>query len=233
MSYGVRPPEAAQRAELEDLTRRLLEVAEAGRPAPWLEIFSAVLLSLATVGSAWSAYEATRWSGEQSILQAEATALRIQSSAALGKAAAETQVDVAMFLQWADALSREDQRQADFLRERFRPEMRPALEAWLATRPLQNPDAPPSPFMMKEYVVASRLDADRLLRQADERTAKARTANQINDNYILLTVGFASVLFLGGVGPKFGKATLRTGVTTLGAVIFVVVTVILATFPIH
>ena len=41
-----------------------------------VEVVAAVLLSLATVLSAWGAYQATRWSGEQANNYAEAAALR-------------------------------------------------------------------------------------------------------------------------------------------------------------
>ena len=52
--------------------------------------------------------------------------------------------------------ARQDQPRADFYAERFRGEFKPAFDAWLATKPLANPDAPPSPFEMAEYRVALR-----------------------------------------------------------------------------
>jgi hypothetical protein len=49
---------------------------------------------------------------------------------------------VATFTQWVDAYARNETQLADFYRQRFRPEFKPAVEAWIATRPLQNPQAP-------------------------------------------------------------------------------------------
>lgn len=46
------------------------------------EIAAAILLSIATVLTAWCAYQATRWSGVQSIRYAEASAARVESTRA-------------------------------------------------------------------------------------------------------------------------------------------------------
>ena len=53
-----------------------------------------------------------------------------------------------------------------FYRKRFRPEFRPAFEAWVATRPRTNRDAPLSPFAMPQYKLAATAKADRLEAQA-------------------------------------------------------------------
>ena len=46
------------------------------------------------------------------------------------------------------------------------PEFKPAVDAWVATRPLKNPAAPPTPFAMPEYTLEARATADRLDAQA-------------------------------------------------------------------
>ena len=43
---------------------------------------------------------------------------------------------------------------SDFFYGRFRGEFRPVMDAWLATDPQDNLDAPPTPFDMTEYHVA-------------------------------------------------------------------------------
>ena len=45
-----------------------------------VEIVAAILLALATVLSAWGAYQATRWSGQQADAYAESAALRASAS---------------------------------------------------------------------------------------------------------------------------------------------------------
>ena len=62
----------------------------------------------------------------------------------------------------------------DFYFERFRSEFKPAVKAWIATDPLNNPKAPPIPFSMPEYKLAKQAEAKHLL--ADAETAARRRA---------------------------------------------------------
>jgi hypothetical protein len=71
------------------------------------------------------------------------------------------QIDVATFLQWVDARARHDTALANFYRARFRDEVKPTFAAWLATGPLTNPAAPPTPFVMPQYRLATNVEADR------------------------------------------------------------------------
>lgn len=80
--------------------------------------------------------------------------------------------------------------------------MRVAMTAWLATKPRVNPKAPSSPFVMPEYSLRTRAEASRLAATADKDFEGAQTANQYADDYLLLTVVFAGVSFLGGISTK-------------------------------
>ena len=68
----------------------------------------------------------------------------MESARASGEASRQVQVDVATFTQWGDA------ELAAFYRRRFRDEFRPAFQRWLASRPLQNPQAAQTPFTLPE-----------------------------------------------------------------------------------
>jgi hypothetical protein len=57
----------------------------------------------------------------------------------LGVANREGQIDVALFIQWADAHALGRTRLEEFDRRRFRHEFRPAFQAWIVTTPLANP----------------------------------------------------------------------------------------------
>src|SRR4029450_11103932 len=111
-----------------------------------LEILSTVLLALATVATAWAAYQARQWTGEQSQGDSRATASRIAVNRFAALANRQVQIDVATFIQWVDARQENRTDLAQFYRTRFRDEVKPAFSAWLATRPLDDPTAPPAPF---------------------------------------------------------------------------------------
>ena len=115
------------------------------------ELLVTVLLVVAALGTSWSSYQATRWNGEQAAAAGRTNAIRIEAARSQGLAEAQTQVDVATFIAWAEADRRGDDQVADFFVDRFRDEFRPAYDAWIATEPFTNADAPPTPFAMDEY----------------------------------------------------------------------------------
>ena len=121
-----------------------------------------MLLVVAALGTSWSSYQATRWNGEQAAAASRTSAVRISAARAQGLSQAQTQVDVATFIAWADANRRGDHELAAFYVDRFRDEFQPAFVAWRATRPFTNPDAPPTPFAMPEYQLTAKADAEQL-----------------------------------------------------------------------
>ena len=199
----------------------------------WLEIFSAILLALATVASAWSAYQAARWGSEEALLFNEATAARVHAAEAADLADAELDIDVEMFLDYRDAWRAGDEAALlDFETNLFRDEMKVAMEAWKDTDPDENPEAPSTPFEMPEYVNANREQSRDLEAEAQEKLEEAKDAIRISDFYIMLTVLFASVLFFAGICTKFKTPWVRVAVLCTGAVLFVTTLIITITQPI-
>ena len=197
-----------------------------------LEIGSAVLLSVATLATAWSGYQASRWNGEASKATARANASRVESTRASGLANRNAQVDIALFTQWVDAYARQETMLADFYRKRFRAEFKPAFEAWVATRPLRNPQAPLSPFAMPQYVLAAETEADALETTAGASAAEARGNIQRAQNYVLAVTLFAASLFFAGISTKLTRPGPRAAVLGLGFVVFIATLVWVATLPV-
>jgi hypothetical protein len=196
------------------------------------ELAATILLALATVATAWSGYQASRWNGEQAKAFSRASALRIESAKADSLANAQTQVDVATFTQWVDAYAQGETELADFYWRRFRAEFKPAMNAWVATRPRQNPNAPLTPFAMPEYRVAAREEAEELQAEAEAWSTKARTNVQRSTNYVLGVVLFAAALFFAGISTKLEAPGARRAVLGLGLVVFVGAALWIATSPI-
>jgi hypothetical protein len=197
-----------------------------------VELLATVLLAIAAVATAWSTFQSTALRGEQSANTARATAAHIESSEASTRAGQLTQVDVATFTEWVDADVAGNQELAEFYSRRFRDEFRPAFDAWLATNPYTNPNAPLTPFDMPEYTVAEAEQARRLNRQAGEWSTAASDANHRADDYMLAVVLFASSLFFAGISTKVRSIGQRQALLTLGGVIFVVTAVWIASLPI-
>lgn len=187
-----------------------------------LEIVSAILLGLATVATAWCGYQTSKWNGQQAQDYIEATTLRIQATEATNNANRAATIQVSLFLQYAQAFSTQNQALTDFLYQRFPPNLKLAMDAWLATKPLQNPDAPSSPFVMPEYILPDQVEATRLSAQADERLQEANAASGVADQYTLLTVMFASVLFVAGIATRFKWHVVDVSVTVIATLLFLV-----------
>jgi hypothetical protein len=198
----------------------------------WVEIVAAVLLALAAVATAWSSYQATRWNGEQTKASSRTNAIRIQATRAASLAEAETEIEVETFIQWIDAHASKNTALADFYRKRFRPEFKPAFNAWTATRPFTNPDAPLTPFAMPQYRLAATAEAERLDKAAEASSAAIRRNLQHAANYVLGVVLSAVALFFAGLSTKLHAPGVRKAMLVVGCVLFVATAAWIATFPV-
>jgi hypothetical protein len=197
-----------------------------------IDTIAAVLLALAAVATAWSSYQASRWTGEQAKTFAAASAARVESTRASSLANTQTQIDVSVFTQWVDAALRDETELATFYERRFRDEFKPAFRAWLRKGPFDDPSAPPSPFAMPEYRLAATQEANELSATAEASAEEARIYIQRATNYVLGVVLFATSLFFAGISTKLNSTTLRGVILGVGCVVFVSAASWIATFPI-
>ena len=197
-----------------------------------IELAATVLLAVAAVATAWAAYQSARWHGQQARAQSASIASRVESTRAANVANRQAQIDVALFTQWVDAYARDETKLADFYRKRFRPEFEPAFEAWVATKPRTNSDAPLSPFAMPQYKLAATAQADGLEAQAAAASMKVGGYIQNADNYSLAVVLFAASLFFAGISTRLRSITARAVVLGLGYVLFLGTLIWVATFPV-
>lgn len=198
-----------------------------------LELFSIILLALAAVATAWSSYQAARWTAEYRKPSGKATSLRIDAVRAQGLSEAQTEVDVATFTQWLDArmLGRRDLE--NFYFRRFRPEFRPAVNAWLATKPFTNTNAPLTPFAMPQYKLAAAEQAKQLEADAQTLSATGQQDVQRSTNYVLAVVLFAVSLFFAGLSTKLGSQRQQEALLAIGWVIFLSTAIWVATSPVN
>jgi hypothetical protein len=206
--------------------------ADQGRHRDWQERLVTVLLVVAALGTSWSSYQATRWNGEQAKTAGATNAIRIQAARDQGLAQAQTQIDVATFIAWADADQHADHKLAAFYLDRFRPEFRPAFDAWMATRPLTSPTAPPTPFATPQYTLEARNRAEQLDTDSEASAARVRQDIQRSSNYVLTVVLYAIVLFFAGVSTRIGNRRLRWVLTGAGCLVLAAAIGWIATFPI-
>jgi hypothetical protein len=198
-----------------------------------LELTATVLLALATVATAWAAFQAREWTGEQSTGYSQATAARIAENRAAALANRQVQIDVATFIQWVDADRLGRTELAELYRRRFRDEFKPAFAAWIATRPFANRSAPPTPFDMSEYGLKATAEAEDLEATAAAGSARAADANRRANDYMLGVVLFASSLFFFGLTAKLQTPRSRLVMLSIGGVVFLGALIWVATLPVQ
>jgi hypothetical protein len=137
-----------------------------------------------------------------------------------------------MFFQGVNADADDDAELADFYRDRFRPEFKPAFDAWLASDPLTDAAAPPTPFAMDEYQLQARTDAERFDAEAEQLASMVRRNVQRAANYVLGVVLFAVALFFAGMSVKLRSPGLRTVLLVVGCLVFAGTLAWIATFPV-
>ena len=191
-----------------------------------IELAATIVMALAAILTAWCAFQATKWGGIMAIEFSSANATRVESTRVDSLANTQRSVDVDVFIAWVDAVVTEvddgtippvresgytprEGTLSAFYYERMRDEFRPALDAWLATDPLNEDDAPPTPFAMEEYQLAALRTAEDLVTESEGHREAALAANQNGDNYVLTTVGFALVIFFAGVSSKLAERRNR------------------------
>jgi hypothetical protein len=198
-----------------------------------LEVLVVALMALAAVLTAWSGFESAKWGGVMSTSFSEAGAQRTESVRASNLAGQQVAIDVGLFSSYADAFATGQSDLAAFYRARFTPELDAAATAWEARDPLNDPDAPSSPFAMEEYVLQAAVEANELEAAADASAATARQANQRSDNYVVMSVLLASVLFFAALSSKLQNPRNRRVLLGVAVIGVVVCAAILVTLPIE
>jgi len=196
-----------------------------------VELFAAILLSAATVVTAWSACQATRWSGEQAESYTTASAKRTESVRASNLANRQVLIDVSTFLDWIDATGEGDGVLAADIHERMRAEFLPAFDTWLVSGDPGLAIPPGTPFTLPEYVLEAQQEADRLEAEAAAAFDDGGEANQVSDNFVLAAVLLASVLFFSGLAGTFDSLRAQVLLLSLGAVTFIAGGGIVLTLP--
>jgi hypothetical protein len=185
----------------------------------WLSIVEALLLSLVAVLAAYSGYAAAKWGTESSVTLAKASAERTKANRADTEGIVTRTLDSASFNAWFTAFTAGNTDDERLAQKRMRPGYRPAFKAWLATDPAHNPNAPPGPAYMPQYVIPQEAAEKAHDARADAAFARGSEAGATADKYIRATVFLATVLFLVGISGHFRIRQARIGLIAAGGLL--------------
>jgi hypothetical protein len=167
-----------------------------------LEILAVLLLGIATLGSAWCGYQASRWNSEQGKLSQQSSDQQVEAARLFGLATQRVSYDSNMVAQYAQAVVASDERLKRFYRQTLiRPAFLPILDIWEAQ--LAAGGTPTNLVTDSEYLDAQLADSRAAQARAEASTVASEAAGQNADDYVLTTLLFASALFFAGVTTSF------------------------------
>ncbi|GAA1510114.1 hypothetical protein BJ978_001194 [Agromyces terreus] len=186
------------------------------------------LLSTVAVLTAWCGFQSSKWGGEMSIAFSQASSARVQATNFASEARDARGSDQSIWVQWVLATAQSDAELASYIEERFSPEFRVAFDEWDAGgREAQGP------FVLESYVPPGTEEAADYNARADAKFQAALDNNQRGDNYSILTVLFALVLFLTAMSQRELQPWVVRTLLGLAIVATVAGLVILLTYPVR
>ncbi|HEX6030574.1 MAG TPA: hypothetical protein VFY90_04015 [Tepidiformaceae bacterium] len=202
-----------------------------GRRGRILQICEALVLAAVTLTAAWSGFAAAKWGTESRLELAAASTARSEANRAVFSTEQIRNYDASTFNAWFTAWTLDRADKMKIAERRFRPAYKVAFEAWRKTDPETNPNAPPGPSFMPEYVIPAEARAAALDKKADAYAAEGADAGVAGDQYVRVTVVLAGVLFLIGIGSTFAIAGVRYILLVVGAALLVSAIVLITLLP--
>jgi hypothetical protein len=187
----------------------------------WLSIAEAVLLSLVAVLAAYSGFAAAKFGTKSSVTLAKASTQRTKANRFDTDAIVTRTLDSVSFNAWFTAYVNGNAKAERLAIKRFRPGYRPAFHAWLATDPAHNPNAPPGPAYMPNYIIPEAAAAKAADQRADTLFTEGADAGETADKYVRDTVFLATVLFLVGISGHFRLRQARFGLIGVGGLLLI------------
>lgn len=193
-----------------------------------IDAIAVFVLSAVAVLTAWCGFQSSKWGGEMSIAFSEASSARVQSTDFASQSRDARANDQAIWVQWVLATDQGDAQLAGYIEQRFSPEFAVAFDAWEDSgREAQGP------FALDAYVPPGTAEAAAFSERADRRFQDALENNQRGDNYSILTVLFALVLFLTAMSQRELQPWVVRVLLGLAIVVAIAGFAILLTFPVR
>lgn len=174
-----------------------------------LEVIAVVLLAVSTLGTAWSGYQASQWSGVQSEDNQRETNHRLEANRLFARSIQTFTYDSNVIAFYAQAVATNNTALARFYRTSMaRKELLPYLDKWEAT---VRAGGTPTPLLEDPQYINAQSGGYSAEQDAAEKAARtAQEAAQRSQSYTLNTIVLAVALFFAGVTSSFRYRSVRT-----------------------
>jgi hypothetical protein len=191
------------------------------------ETLTLILLSVTAVLTAWCGFQSSKWGGEMSIAFSQAAAARIEAARQQNIAQDARLGDLTTYGVYIQAEAEGNEQLARYVESRFDDEFRVAFDAWVAAgRPTK------APFGMPQYVPPGTTEAQAAEQRADQLFSRGLINNRRGDNYALLAVLAALVLFFGAISGRLSRPPLQLAALIFAGVLFLFGASVAATLPV-
>lgn len=166
-----------------------------------------------------------------SISFSQASSTRIEAARQQGIANNARQIDLSVWSLYVEATAEDNTELRTYVQQRFSDEFAVAFDAWVeAGRP--NSGSVQGPFAMPEYVPPGTQESAAADQRAEQLFAQGLTDNRRGDNYTILTVLAALVLFFAALSGRLPSPRAQWMMLGFAMVLLVTASIIAATFPV-
>ena len=185
------------------------------------ELAAAIILGVAGILTAFSAYQAALTDGDALKSYTASAATTADANGFFNEAFATYTSDQSLFLEYQLLVESGNLELASIIRERlFSPELEEATAAWDLI-PAGSPGEPPTPLATEEYVVPAQDEALSLTDEAADQFAEAQNVDDAGDKFELAAVFLSVALFLAGIGTLFSSPRIRVAVLAMSVIAIV------------
>jgi hypothetical protein len=196
-----------------------------------LELFAAGLLGLATVATAWCAFQATAWNDRETDEARSGGAYRIEAARLFGLATQKVSYDATMAALYAQAVVSGQENLQQFYRENLiRPEFLPIIDQWEAGA--ASGDELTSLFENEAYLNEQLGPSDEANAAAEAALSEADEASANASDFVQTTIFLASALFFAGITSNFRSRPVRLLLLFTASVVFAIGAARIADLPI-
>lgn len=215
------------------------EEARTERRHYFVELWTAVLLGLATVGAAYAAYQASLYDGNSLDRYSEGIAKSAEASGKQLEAQGGFTLDMVTWMEWQSrvisaggggAQAKSDDIIASSIYEDFMEERLKAALEWSDKESKSRGDFS-HPTESPDYAIELFQPALETQEAAATAMSEARKANDIGDQFTLVTVLYTIVLFFSGIATVFKSDRVKLVLLGMAAILFLATTLKLLMLP--
>lgn len=214
--------------------------AKAERRSYGIEVITAIVLGLATVGAAFAGYQSSLYGGESLDNYNIGVAKVSESNAKVLEASQGYTFDMITWMEWESrtiSAEKQDGAQAkidgeiaqaiedDFMEERLKDALKWSSAETIKTKKFVHPTESP------EYAMQLFGESFELQDSSKKAIDDARRANRTGDQFTLTTVLFTIVLFFGGIATVFRHVPVKLAMLVLSVALLGVTAVKLFSLP--